>query len=106
MKPTNLGKAIRLCRVQKDLSLDSLSSKANISTSYLSLLERGKRDPNLSTLQNIAKALDIPISLLIFLAARDELTEISPELGEKLANLTLDLMQTPANGQSTLQTQG
>ena len=106
MNPINLGKAIRLCRVQKDLSLDNLSSKANISTSYLSLLERGKRDPNLSTLQNIAKALGIPISLLIFLAARDELTDISPELGEKLSNLTLDLMQTPANGQPTLQSQG
>ena len=105
MNPINLGKAIRLCRVQKDLSLEKLSSKANISTSYLSLLERGKRDPNLSTLQNIAEGLNIPISILVFLAARDELTEISPELVEKLSHLTLNLMQAPAHGQTKLQTQ-
>ena len=69
----NLGKAIRLCRTQKDMSLDDLSAKAKISISYLSLLERGKRDPNFSTLESIALGLEIPVSILIFLAKKDEL---------------------------------
>ena len=89
----NLGKAIRLCRVQKGMSLDKLSSKAHISISYLSLLETGKRDPNFSTIQNLAAGLNIPISILVFLASKDELTDISPELADKLSHLTLDLIQ-------------
>ena len=106
MNPINLGKAIRLCRVQKDMSLEKLASKADISTSYLSLLERGKRDPNFSTLQSIAIGLDIPVSILVFLAARDELTEISPELADKLSHLTLDLMQSSANAQPSIFAKG
>lgn len=92
----NLGKAIRLCRTQKDMSLDDLSAKAKISISYLSLLERGKRDPNFSTLESIALGLEIPVSILIFLAKKDELTSISPELADKLANVTLSLIQSPS----------
>ena len=91
----NLGKAIRLCRTQKDMSLDTLSGKANISISYLSLLERGKRDPNFSTLQSIALALDVPVSILVFLASKDELTSINPELADRLANVSLSLIQSP-----------
>ncbi len=93
----NLGKAIRLCRTQKDMSLEELSAKADISTSYLSLLERGKRDPNFSTLQNIAIGLNVPVSILVFLAGKDELTEISPELADKLANVTLSLIQSSSS---------
>jgi transcriptional regulator with XRE-family HTH domain len=92
----NLGKAIRLCRTQKDMSLDDLSAKAKISISYLSLLERGKRDPNFSTLESIALGLEIPVSILIFLAKKDELTSISPELADRLANVTLSLIQSPS----------
>ena len=92
----NLGKAISLCRTQKDMSLDDLSAKAKISISYLSLLERGKRDPNFSTLESIALGLEIPVSILIFLAKKDELTSISPELADRLANVTLSLIQSPS----------
>lgn len=90
----NLGKAIRLCRIQKDMSLEKLSAKANISVSYLSLLEREKRDPNFSTLKGIASGLDIPVSILVFLASKDELTNVSPELADKLASVTLTLIQS------------
>jgi len=49
----NLGKAIKLCRVQKNTNQKELARLANISVSYLSLFERNKRDPNFSTLKNI-----------------------------------------------------
>lgn len=89
----NIGKAIRLCRTQKDMSLEDLASKAGISVSYLSLLERGKRDPNFSILQKISLGLGVPVSILVFLAAKDELNTVSPELADKLANLSLSLIQ-------------
>lgn len=82
----NLGKAIKICRIERDMKQKELASLAGISISYLSLLERGKRDPNLSTIQKITSALNVPFSILVFLEAEeDELAMIDPELTDKLA---------------------
>jgi transcriptional regulator with XRE-family HTH domain len=94
----NIGKAIKLCRTQKNMKQAGLANLAGISVSYLSLLEQGKRDPNISTVQNIAKALNIPFSLLIFLAAeKDDIEGINPELAEKLSHTALQLMKAAQN---------
>lgn len=61
----NIGKAIKLCRNQKGFTKTKLAEKAELSTSYLTLLEQGKRDPNLSTLEKICQALQIPSTILI-----------------------------------------
>ncbi len=90
----NIGKAIKLCRTQRSLNQNELSSLAGISPSYLSMLERGKRDPNLSTVQQIADGLNIPVSILVFLAAdEEEISSISPALQEKLSLTALKLIQ-------------
>jgi transcriptional regulator with XRE-family HTH domain len=90
----NVGKAIRLCRTQRGLSQSELAKIAGISVSYLSLLERGKRDPTFSTIEGIASALDVPVSILVFLAANDdELSGLGPELREKLSYTALRLME-------------
>ncbi|WP_028488889.1 helix-turn-helix domain-containing protein [Thiothrix lacustris] len=89
----NIGNAIKLCRTQKGYTQSKLSEKANISVSYLSLLEKGKRDPNLSTLQDISTALEVPTSILMFLASdKEELDGISEELAEKLSLTVLKLI--------------
>ena len=87
-----------MCRVRKNLKQSELAELSGISTSYLSLLEQNKRDPNISTLTAIAKALQIPMSILTFLATEpDELSEISKELAEKLSLTALQLIGGPAN---------
>jgi transcriptional regulator with XRE-family HTH domain len=69
----NIGRAIQQCRALKGLSMTDLAREADLSLSYLSLLEKGKRDaPNLTALSKISKALGIPLSLLIFMASEDE----------------------------------
>lgn len=89
----NLGNAIKLCRTQKGYSQATLAEKADISVSYLSLLEQGKRDPNFSTVENIALALDVPVSMLVFLATtKEELKGISSEVAEKLSLNILQLL--------------
>jgi transcriptional regulator with XRE-family HTH domain len=99
----NLGKAIKLCRTQKDMKQSELADLAQISVSYLSLLEQGKRDPNISTVENIATALNIPISILVFLAAeRGEIPDISQELAEKLSYTALQLIGASNNGSSSI----
>lgn len=91
----NLGNAIKLCRTQKGYTQTELAQKASISISYLSLLEQGKRDPNFSTVEQIALALDMPISMLVFLAAsKEELNGLSTEVAEKLSLNILQLLNS------------
>lgn len=91
----NIGHAIKLCRQQRKLTQTELAVRAGVSVSYLSLLERGERsDPGLSSLEKIAKGLDIPMTILLFLATDDsELSGFSAELKEKLSTAALDLMR-------------
>ncbi len=99
----NLGKAIKLCRTQKNMSQSELAELAGISVSYLSLLERNKRDPNLSTVEQISEALKVPISIMMFLAVdRNEISEISPQLAEKLSLIALNLIEESTHGNSQL----
>lgn len=88
----NIGKAIKLCRTQKGLTRTELAKNADISISYLSLLEQGKRDPSLSTVEKLSNALNIPLSVLVFLAS--DKTELSTELTEKLSSLAFSLMDS------------
>jgi transcriptional regulator with XRE-family HTH domain len=91
----NLGNAIKLCRTQKNLKQSELAELANISVSYISLLERGKRDPNLSTIENIASALNVPVGILLFLGAeKGDLSGFSSDLVEKLSYQVLYQMKT------------
>lgn len=100
----NLGKAIKLCRVQKGMNQSDLANQADISISYLSLLEQGKRDPNFSTVEKISQALDVPLSIMVFLAAdpKSELKEFSPELIEKLSSTALNLIRETVHGSATI----
>jgi transcriptional regulator with XRE-family HTH domain len=89
----NLGKAIKLCRTQRGLNQSELADIAGISVSYLSLLERGKRDAAFSTVEAIACALAIPMVILIFLATDDnEMTGLDVILREKLSHTALQLL--------------
>ena len=99
----NVGNAIKLCRTQKNMNQAELAKLADISVSYLSLLERGKRDPNLSTVESIAAALNIPFSILMFLAAeKDELSGVNRELAEKLSYTALKLIAESAHEPAAL----
>lgn len=91
----NLGRAIRLCRAQKNLTQAALASRCALSESYLSLIEAGKRDPTVSTLGVVAKGLEIPVSMLVFLAAdTDELSAMDPQIKEKMSSAILALLQS------------
>lgn len=89
----NLGKAIKLCRVQRGLSQVELASRCDLSLSYLSLLEHSKRNPVFSVLNKIATALDIPLFMLIYLASNEEeRSKLSSEIQEKMSFLALRLL--------------
>lgn len=80
----SLGKNIKLCRVLKGLRQKELANEAGISVSYLSLLERDKRNPSLSTLQKITTTLSISLPTFFFLAAdSDGLEKIDSNLAHE-----------------------
>lgn len=90
----NISKALKLCRTQRGLSKTALAEKANLSISYLSLLEQGKRDPNLSAVNDICHALEIPMSIFMFLASDiEELEGVSDELAQMMSHTALKLME-------------
>ncbi|RZG16737.1 XRE family transcriptional regulator [Pseudoalteromonas sp. CO342X] len=94
----NVSKALKLCRTQKGLTKTALAEKANLSISYLSLLEQGKRDPNLSAINDICTALDIPVSIFMFLASdMEELEGVSDELAQMLSHTALKLMEVSSD---------
>lgn len=89
-----IGGTIKLCRNQRGLSQGQLAQRTGLSVPYLSLIEQGKRTPNLEVLETIAKALGIPLNILIFLASdKSELASVDHDLAEKLSLLALKLIE-------------
>jgi len=57
------------------------------------MLENNKRDPTLSTLNSIASALNIPVSIIFFIAAEaGDLNGIDKGLQGELARTALELL--------------
>lgn len=99
----NIGSAILLARTKRKLSQATLAGRAGISVSYLSMLERSKRDPPLSTLRRVANALAVPLEILFFLGAESgELTGLNKELAGQLAYAALELLNEPDSPQTQL----
>lgn len=59
------GQAIRRRRVEAGLSQENLAAAAKVHPTYVSLIERGLRDPKLTSIRKLAKALGTDASSLI-----------------------------------------
>ena len=57
-------------RKAKGLSKAALAAKAGLHQTYIGLLERGKRSPNMDTAQAIAKSLGCLLSRLVIEAEK------------------------------------
>jgi len=70
-KPTNevpgtveiiVGRRLRELRAEKGLSIRALAEKSGLNANTLSLIENSKTSPSVSTLQQLAGALGVPIT--------------------------------------------
>ena len=59
------GKKLREVRLKKNLSQGDIARILGVHRSYISGLERGRRNPSLLTVQKIAKALGVNVNKLI-----------------------------------------
>src|SRR5690554_582069 len=63
--PLVLGRRIRHARTRARLTLRELAHATGSTTSQLSLVENGRREPRLSLLTAIAQTLDVPVAELL-----------------------------------------
>jgi len=59
------GNRLASLRRRHNLSQDELAKSAELSRNYISLLEGNKREPSLTTLMKLRKALRTPLSALV-----------------------------------------
>ncbi len=64
----DIGQAINAIRKRKQLKLDAVAYDAGTDTGYLSRIENDGRKPSLKMLEQIAAALDTPVSAIFALA--------------------------------------
>jgi transcriptional regulator with XRE-family HTH domain len=58
----DVGRCLRELRIEKGFSIRALAEKSGLNVNTLSLIENGKTSPSVSTLQQIAAALEVPIT--------------------------------------------
>ncbi len=63
--PKRLGDKVRSERAKLGLSQEQLASEAGLDRTYISGIERGKRNPSLKNIGKIANALKIELSRLL-----------------------------------------
>jgi transcriptional regulator with XRE-family HTH domain len=65
-----LNEALRLVRVFHDMSQSQLAERLEISKSYLSEIESGKKSPSLDILDKYSAIFDIPVSSILLFSER------------------------------------
>lgn len=87
-----LNEALRLIRVFHDLKQKELASKLEISKSYLSEIESGKKKPSLSLLERYSEIFDIPVSSIMFFSENIDTNVNTEKLRTFLSSKILALM--------------
>ena len=89
----NYGKAIKTIRAAKGISQKELSKKLQLDTSYLSRIEKGKRNPSVELLETIAKKLQVPFYLFTLLSSeKEDLKNANKKDIEKISNNLLQVL--------------
>ncbi|MFH1608636.1 MAG: helix-turn-helix transcriptional regulator [Patescibacteria group bacterium] len=63
-----IGKKIKEIRKIKKMDQSTLATNCGISRTYLSQIENGKRNPNISILEKICNGLGVPFQVICFLS--------------------------------------
>ena len=84
MDSVTLGKRIREQRKQMDLSQEQFAEMLDISSRYLSEIERGLKMPSINTFIKFVNAVDISADVLL----RDEVRAAKPYVLNELNELT------------------
>ncbi len=94
------GTIIKETRKKKNISQGSFAESLGISQTYLSLIEKNKKKPSFDLLDEISKALNIPVYYFMFKGLevdkdvpkekREAYKQISPIIGSMIEKFFLD----------------
>ena len=62
----NIGLSIKKMRKKKGVNQQSLSEITQITQTYLSLIENGRKTPSIAVLRQISDALNVPLPVIIW----------------------------------------
>ena len=89
MRLDSIGANIRKCRLSKKLRQEDLAEKANLSVTYIGMIERGEKTPSVETLVTILNAMGVSADVVLC-DVLDAGYEIKHSLlDEKLSKLSL-----------------
>ena len=80
-----IGPAFRQLRERAEISQEELAFRAGLDRTYISGIERGRRNPSLKSMQRIAAQLDLSLDE-VFIAAR-QLAESARVVSRKSAKV-------------------
>jgi len=78
----NVGARLRMLRAGAGLSIRALAERSGLNVNTLSLIENGKTSPSVSTLQQLAGALGVPVTEF-FVTERGEKTVVHQKNGSR-----------------------
>ncbi|MCB9234089.1 MAG: helix-turn-helix transcriptional regulator [Bacteroidia bacterium] len=81
-----IGIILKKRRNQVGIKQFELAERCNISQTYLSQIEQGKKEPHLSTLRIICEQLELPMPFVFFLAMeKNDLKEGKEKLFDEIS---------------------
>ena len=84
-KPGNVGERLQRLREERGLSMRALAKSSGLSANALSMIERGRTSPSVSTLYKLADALNVPVTAFFG----------TPEERQQVIHLRADSSQPP-----------
>lgn len=96
----NYGRALKALREVRHLKQKELADRAQLDASYVSQIESGKRIPSTSAIEAIAKALGVPMHLLLLFASdAEDLRGLSEEQARQLEMQLLSVILASEKGE-------
>lgn len=89
----NLGSVILDIRNRRGLKQGELAAAVEISQTYLSQVEKNKKEPSLSLLKKISSKLEVPLPIIFFLSIdSDDVIPSKAKFFDSIYPLTKDLI--------------
>jgi transcriptional regulator with XRE-family HTH domain len=88
-----LGEAIKSLRAAAGIMQRELADRVGITASMLSLVEADKREPSITVLRGIGRALEVPTSVLFAVALDDSEVARGTHDAQKVHELTKNLFE-------------